>query len=384
MVERLMIQGFKQFGGKHCETASLKKLLDYHKLSLSEEMLLGLGGGVGFIYWYMKLMPAPFIGTRYGKGENFLVTICKRIGAEATVMETSSSKKGYNELVSMLRAGEPVICYGDIAYLPYFAVPEVAHFGGHVFVVFGLDEERDEVYISDRGNNPVTVTIDDLRKARGSKIPPFPPKHRLLKIKYPTKIENIEIGIKEGIRDCCTNMLKPPIKNIGLAGIRKWANIVMKWPKQFSGLGLYGCLFNTFMYIEISGTGGSAFRTMYAKFLEEASPIINEPILNEVAEMFRESGKVWSEIAKLALPDSCPTLKRIRELTIEKNRYFEEQGLGALEAMRKINEELDNLMEKTVEDLKETPTFLADMKQNILKCLEIETKAFEVLSNVIK
>jgi hypothetical protein len=72
-----------------------------------------------------------------------------------------------------------------MAYLPYFAVPEVAHFGGHVFVVFGLDGQKDEVHIYDRGRTPVAVSLSDLQKARGSKFPPFPPKHRLLKIEYP-------------------------------------------------------------------------------------------------------------------------------------------------------------------------------------------------------
>ena len=59
MLERLVIQGLKEFAGKHCETSALKRVLDYHGLSLSEEMLFGLGGGVGFIYWYMKPIPPP-------------------------------------------------------------------------------------------------------------------------------------------------------------------------------------------------------------------------------------------------------------------------------------------------------------------------------------
>ncbi len=54
--ERLIVQGLKRFGGNHCETSALKRVLDHHGLSSSEEMLLGLGGGVGFIYWYMKLV----------------------------------------------------------------------------------------------------------------------------------------------------------------------------------------------------------------------------------------------------------------------------------------------------------------------------------------
>jgi len=55
--EKLIIQDFNQFGGRHCQTAALKNILTYHGLQLSEEILLGLGGGVGFIYWHMKLIP---------------------------------------------------------------------------------------------------------------------------------------------------------------------------------------------------------------------------------------------------------------------------------------------------------------------------------------
>ena len=69
--ENLMVQGFDQFGGKHCQTAALKNILDYHGLHFPEEMLLGIGGGIGFIYWSMKRMPAPFIGGQNGKVDEF-------------------------------------------------------------------------------------------------------------------------------------------------------------------------------------------------------------------------------------------------------------------------------------------------------------------------
>ena len=260
----------------------------------------------------------------------------------------------------MLRDGEPAVVYLDMAYLPYFAVPEEAHFGGHSAVVFGLDEERDRVHIYDRGKNPVTVSMADLARARGSKFPPFPPKHRLLKIKYPAQIGNLSTGIKDSIVECCHNMLKPPIKNIGLAGMQKWAEMVVKWPEQFKGLNLLGALMNGFMYIEIAGTGGSAFRSMYARFLEEASSIINKPALKEVAEMMRKSAGIWSQIAA---QDYCPIpgpiSKRMRQLIVEKNRLFEEQEPGALETMMQINHEFDELMTKAVEDLKRSPAFLS-------------------------
>jgi hypothetical protein len=384
--EKLMVQGFNQFGGKHCQTAALKNVLAYHGLHLSEEMLLGLGGGIGFIYWYMKMMPSPLIGGRSsGKDEIFLRNVCKRIGAEADLFQTTSVNRGHEKLKGLLRENEPAYTFVDMAYLPYMALPEVAHFGGHTIVVFGLDEQEDQVYISDRGEKPVTITIDDLKKTRSSKFPPFSPKNKLLRIEYPSKIGDLEKGVKEGIGECCINMLKPPIKNFGLEGIKKWANLVPKWPKQFKGIDLCGCLFNTYIYIEIGGTGGSAFRPMYAQFLKEASSILNKPALDEVAEMFENSGKIWSEIATAALPDSWPTLERIRVLSFEKNRVFEEQKAGTLEKMRQINIEVDDLMRKAGEDLQRDLTpLLTNLQQKILECYEIEKEAFQSLNNIIK
>jgi len=385
LADTLIINRFHEFGGKHCETASLKKLLDFQGLPISEEMLLGLGGGVGFIYWHMRKMPSPFIGTRYSKDENFLVTICKRLGARATVTETSSPKKGYDELKAILKTGDAAICYCDMAYLPYFALPEIAHFGGHAFVVFGLDEKNGEVYVSDRASKPVKVSLEDLQKARGSRFPPFPPKHKLLKIEYPHKIAHLEKGIVESVRDCYTNMLKPPIRNIGLTGMQKWADTVMKWPQQFKGSSFCSCLFNAFLYIEIGGTGGSAFRTMYAKFLEEASIILDNPDLRNVAQMFRESAQAWSQIALSALPNSWSTLKRIRELTIEKDAHFLKQEPNALKKMKHVNSEMNNLMEKAAVELHtdDVKPLLSNLQQNILACHKLESQAFHELSRII-
>lgn len=388
--EKLILKDFRYFGGKHCWTTSLKNALAYHGLDLSEEMLFGLGGGLGFIYWYMKMMPVPFIGGRYGKGTDPLIDTLRRIGGEAMIFETNSAEKGYEELKRALREREPAIVFVDMVYLPYMVLPEIAHFGAHTIVVYGLDEEKGKVYVSDRSERPLTVTIDDLRRARSSKFPPFPPRNKLLRIRYPSTIGSLENEVRESIRESCWNMLKPPIKNIGLAGMQKWASLVIKWPEQFKGMNLFGCLFNLFIYIEIGGTGGSAFRPMYAQFLEEASSILNEPALRDVATMFRESGEVWSEIASAALPDSWPTLKRIRELVVEKNRIFEEQGPGALERMREISEEIDEqlISKKVAEEFEglveeDIALILAGLQQKILECYEIEDKAFRALSEVI-
>jgi hypothetical protein len=173
--------------------------------------------------------------------------------------------------------------------------------------------------------------------------------------------------------------------------MQKWAGLVLQWPGQFKGLNLFDCLFNTFIYIEIGGTGGSAFRPMYAQFLRESSSILKKTALKEVAEMFEESGKVWSEVAETALPDTWPTLKSIRELSIEKNRVFEEQQPGALEKIRELSTEITDVLirEKAAEEFEELQgqrlvPVLTELRQKILKLHEVEKKAFEKLNNIIK
>jgi hypothetical protein len=387
MNETFLLKDFVCAGGKHCQTTAMKGLLDYSGYPLSEEMLLGLGGGIGFIYWYIKFMSAPFIGGRNAKPEDFTLNICKRIGAKASLLQTSSKSKGYKELKDVLRIGKPAYLFVDMAYFPYFALPENSHFGAHTIAVFGIDEINNRVYVADRGKKAMTVTIEELERARNSKFPPYPPKNKLLKIQYPIEAKNLEKGIAEAIKDSCDTMLHPPIKNIGLLGMQKWANLVIEWPKQFQGMSLLECLFNTFVYIEVGGTGGSAFRPMYAQFLRESAKVIHRPALLEVAELFEASGELWSRIAKAALPDSWSSLKHIRELMIDSNRIFEEQEINALEKMKSKGIELKKTMDLASQELsskkKEVMELLKDLQEGIQKCSEKEQEAFDALDKVI-
>ncbi|MBU7046057.1 MAG: DUF4872 domain-containing protein, partial [Theionarchaea archaeon] len=207
---------------------------------------------------------------------------------------------------------------------------------------------------------------------------------KILKVEYPSEIQDLREGIKEAIKECCYALMNPPISNFGLEGIKKWAKIVPAWPKQFTGINLYGCLLNVFIYIEIGGTGGSSFRPMYARFLREASPQ-GYPELDEVAYIFEDSGKIWSEIADAALPDSWDVFKRTKALIIQKNRIFEEQKEGALQKMLEINAELEDLMVEAVKHLqeKDVQPLLANMQEKILELYEIETKAVHKLNEVI-
>lgn len=387
MEEKLVIKDFKTIGGNHCQTTALQHLLNHRKLKISEDMLLGLGGGIGFIYWYMKLMPAPFVGGRNGNVEEFILNAVNGIGGKAEIFQTTSQKKGYEELKNILRNGDPAYVFVDMAYLTYLALPDNAHFGGHTVAVFGIDEQENRVYVADRGKFPFYISVDSLKKAMSSKFPPFAAKNKILKIQYPSKITNLEERIKDSIRNCCRSALHPPIKNFGLQGMKKWAGLVEKWPAQFQGMNLLGALFNVFIYIEIGGTGGSAFRPMYSRFLSESAELLNLPELRDIAGIFERSAVIWTEIANAALPDSWNTLRKIKEEILEKNRIFETEDAYSIAKLVDINKKMDALMSKSIEELdreKNTrlPDLLSDLRQKILACKTIEEKGFLELEKI--
>ena len=377
-----MIDDFQLFGGLHCETSAVQKVFSYQQLPISEEMLFGLGGGIGFIYWYMKQMPAPMVGGR-GGGRYFIETASRRIGVPLTVQRTTSTKKGHKHLLEKLANQEPAIIYADMAYLPYMGVPEDAHFGQHVFVVYGIDEPADIVYISDRARRGVTVKVEELKKARASKFPPWPPQHAIFDFKFPTQLNITRKRVYESLHQTVDGMLKPPIRNIGLKGIEKWAKLIVKWPEMFPGERLWHALYQGFIYIETGGTGGSAFRPMFARYLQEISEQFSIPEVDGVIMKYQESASVWSEIASLLLPEEDPMLRHVRNRLWEQSKIGEEQPPNAMAKLVAINKEFDSRMSEILAAVANAPKFLPIVRERILQLYEVEKEAIKLLQTAI-
>ncbi|MBN2353483.1 MAG: BtrH N-terminal domain-containing protein [Spirochaetales bacterium] len=115
--------GSPALDGCHCQTTSLAKIYRFHGHPLSEEMLLGLGAGMGFIYWRMKSRPETgagdfvFIGCR-GNNKHFFTDVGRRTGVGIEVRTSSSAKKAEAVLLDSLSKREPMMLFGDMAYLP--------------------------------------------------------------------------------------------------------------------------------------------------------------------------------------------------------------------------------------------------------------------------
>ena len=313
--------------GHHCQTNSLAKIFHFNKSPLSEDMLLGLGAGMGFMYWKQKGVP-PFIGGR-SNVKNFFNDLGNRTSVNIEVRSTSSEKKAENALIKKLERAEPVMVYADMGFLPWFDLPEDYHFGGHTFVICGYDG-KDTVLASDMDQKAgglkegfyYPITLEQLRRARNSPFKPFPPANAYLDFDFSAYHPPGKEDAYSSIHQTIEFMLNPPISNFGIKGIRRTAREILKWPDMFNDHELRMNLFSVYIFIEIGGTGGGCFRYMYSRFLREVAEITSNSELKNEAMTFSESGKLFTELGQLF--ENAETATDINERIGKSSELFNE------------------------------------------------------------
>jgi hypothetical protein len=397
----MTIPGYAQLGGKHAETAVLRNILRFLGVvaphtsePYSEAMLLGLGGGLGGGYFSWEFtsydLPILIVGTRHSweNSQKFLQTIGERLSLPMGIRETSSGKAGAGQLREALAEGRPAIAWVDQARLPYYFLPEwMEKCVVHVVGVCGLDDASGAVEIDDRAPVPWTVEREEFAAARAAITSN---RHRLAVVGTPTEEVDLKTAVGEAIQSCCHTLTEPPIRNFGLPAIAKWADLMANrkdkkgWPRVFPpGPSLYAGLTATFHGVETSGTGGGAFRPMYADFLDEASALLDRPALKDVAQQYRELGTMWSAFAIAALPDSIEPFRRARELMARKNELFESRGAEALAELAQIYEQLDAVQVEIRETFPlspaETEDLLADVSGRLWQVHAAECEAVVAL-----
>lgn len=297
------LPGFEALPGCHCVTASFRKVCAYNRYPISEEMLLGLGAGVGFIYWQARGQ-APFLGGR-GNAKDFTRDLSRRTGIDIAEHTSSSPRAAERALLALLDAGQPVAIYADMPYLPYLGLPPEAHFGNHAVVVCGYDPASRQALVADmsaqqsgyKEGTLAAVPLEQLAIARDSRYQPFPPHNLWFTFDFthahPPRVEDLRAAIEQAAKA----MLHPPIQNMGVRGIRTAAGRVREWA-NLEPAELRQALFNVYVFVEIGGTGGGLFRHMYARFLEEAAGLTGLPRLGDAARAFHRCGERWAALAK--------------------------------------------------------------------------------------
>lgn len=295
--------GFKHFTTHHCVTGSLRHIYAFYDYPISEEMLLGLGAGVGFIYWHMK-GTLPFIGGRANVGrpgeEGLEAAVGRCTGVEIQAHRTESNTKAEKSLVELLQSNVPVLLILDMGFLPYFDFGgEEYHFGYHAVVACGYTEETQQVLLADRDKELHPVSLVELAKARGSKYKPFPPHNAWYSFDFTHKQPPRAADMQQAIEQCARGMLSPPIRNLGVKGITTAAERIQAWSELLNDKQLRDTCINTAIMIDArGGTGGGLFRKMYARFLGEAASASGDKRLIAPSKDMAAVAKLWDTAAQ--------------------------------------------------------------------------------------
>ncbi len=356
--ERIILDFIHLPGGRNCMTSSLWKLFNHFGFKISEEMLVGIASGLGFIYWNMKQLPVPFVGgMNGGRFPTILGLATERLGGTWKVLKSSSMPRAHGHLKKVLKANSPALVCVDIGYLDYLSLGGDDHFGMHTVLVYGIDEMKNEAYISDRFSTPITISLAALQQARASKYHPFPAENKLLTVELPEEPIPLTKIIPKAIKDNADFMLNGPISNIGIRGILRWQKELKNYPKLMpEPHNLVRALCEHYVYIETGGSGGALFRRIYSDFLKESSSIMKDKTLKESSKDYAKISNMWSNLAKLILPDERPALREIREILWTNNEEMEREGVAAFDTVRVRTQRLKGLYkdaEKEVSRFKE-------------------------------
>lgn len=276
----LMLPNFAPRRGGHCESSALLNALDFLGYGLSEADIVGGGAAPSFLFTDEAF---PFLGSRNEKmRETFFAA--SRIPYRILVPE--KAKGGWEEIGALLEKGLPVVLRVDMRYLPYLyggrRGPAYMSFGWHWVCLAGLDLGAREALVTDTGHEGLQrIRLSDLEAARFSATRVYPPRGEYAWAE-PRPAEwrldpdaLAEAGLSGVLRNYqgeggwgADGGAKRTGRLEGLGGLALLPERLASLDRRLNVHALAPAYRYIAASIERNGTGGGAFRLLYARFLE--------------------------------------------------------------------------------------------------------------------
>jgi len=396
-----------QFNGRHWETGSIHNALAVQGTKAphtgkpySEALLLGISGGITFGYFtfeYKGYLPHVALLTRNTFSP--FSTIPERLGIAQDIQQTNKAETAEKNLRVSLESGLYPIVWADQFSLPYNLFPVDEPMWG-MMPILAVQADGKSVTVADRSSQPLHLSMADLTKARGRV---KEDKYRLMTLDAPqtTKLAG---AVHKGICQAISLFTEEPPRgardNFGFAAYEKLAEMLVNtrnrqsWERFFApGIRMYHALAGSpvqpgaYHWVMNWGSADGAERGLYADFLVEAVQILNKPALQESAEKFRESHKLWLAFADALLPDDVPVLGESKKLINKKHDLFIKEGETALPEIQKINARLNELLTQSETEFLLSNAQAADLRANLrdmlLKISRVEQQAVDLLQNAV-
>ncbi len=297
-----IIKNYQHNVGSHCESGSARNLLKFSGLNVSEPMLFGLGSGVVFAY----LMNAkgvsgfPITAIRLPMGTVFK-NLQKLTGIKFFIKEMKTTDEAIQKANDLIDSNIPVAACVEMFYMKYLPAFLQVRAPFHFIVLAGRD--KDKYYVSDPYFQKIgELEIDYLKRAWETHAL-FSRNNLLVYVVSIPENINWKKAIIKALNKTCTLMVLPPVMNkiaplFGVDGIKLFAKEMTKWHLKYSGVALREGILFTPTILEEQGTGGGAFRMLYAAFLQESAELFGSKELDETAKRMAVIGEKWRDASR--------------------------------------------------------------------------------------
>lgn len=285
--------------GDHCGSTSLRNLARYYGWGFDEPACFGLGEGLGFSYLTLPERPHRAIFGRTGWLERVFF---ENLEIEHTIHEGEQFDAAWDAIKHCIDDGDPVLIFADIFYLDYYESD--THFAPHSLLVVGYETDADDEYVllaDSEFESIQRLPIERLENALTSDH--FVPLQcRYLTIDDPALGTSFEDAATAATRETATAMLD--------------ATASERESKYFTGQGIseieafaaelpdWGALEDpswtarfAYQNIERRGTGGGAFRLLYADYLGQVGAVL--PLPADVPSRMESIAGDWTAVSEL-------------------------------------------------------------------------------------
>jgi hypothetical protein len=290
--------------GSHCESGSMRNVLNHAGIDISEPMVFGLGSGVSFYYLFFVKGPSgfPMVALRTPPGA-IVKNIARNLGYRFYRKSFRSQDEGLSAIDRLLADNRPVALSVDMFYMKY--LPSFLHIHAPFHFIVAVGRNKDSFAVSDPYHATIgELHVDDLKAAWQTGAPMTKDNFLFyLDEQNPKPHPDLRKVARAAILKTCRNMVPPPIINkllffAGIEGMRTFANKIPTWPDTYEGVRLReGILFNAVTF-EDQGTGGGAFRLMYGAFLQEVAALFDFTALRKAADELITHGHRWKDVSR--------------------------------------------------------------------------------------
>lgn len=395
-----LFPGYSAFGGVCRDTGAMRNVLaaagvtsNHNRQALSEALVMGICGGIGFLYAVFQYKGWPPILSLLGRydtmPDSYIGGGLARLSLRVSSSETGSAASARKALDAAIAEKKPALCVVDcVGLMDTTPGPmQMAGVAPTVVAVAGVD--GDELLIDDGSVRPRRMSHERFAKARSLY---KKGKHRLVTIDDQGESLDLRTCVAAAIRATADRYTNAPFKgfagNFGFAGLEKWQRLLTDkkdakgWPATFPEKKLaYLALRRTHDGIEHEFTAPAAGRPMYASFLAEAAEITAAPALERAAQLYRKSGEHWSAITRSIAGCGDATVERGCKLGDSARELFDEAPATCKPELEDIAREQTTLAQQCEISAAKAQALYADIAAHVVEIVAIEREAVAALQS---